>query len=549
MNGPAAEADDLHQQARRLLSDAQDGDPQLRRDAVLAMEPLLDRARVVDLEPEELARLLRIGVLVRNMADDPARPVDPLLEELVSHALAHRLVEFEGGAHALRGQIMLSRGRSDTALESAASALVALDGTEASYQRGMVFTDVGILLVHLGLEDEAEPLLERAHSDITAHGQARHRVISASNRVHTAVLHGLALERAAQPAAAAERYRAAAVWAVDGLADWEVLAGSGRCPLGEEYTAELRAALALADIARVDPQLPEQPAALRAQLPALRALLPGLRRTDRRAMVGIALARLLARDGQTGSALEVLTDVAESAPDRDVERVLQLAAVREIAALRVGLNADDDSADPLRVYLQQVEAELWAMRRSRAEALRSRLEGERLRREHGRLSAEAAQDPLTGLANRRAMHDRLERLLLPGPARSWVALALIDLDGLKGVNDARSHGDGDTALRAVAAAMAGAVRADDLVTRYGGDEFVLVMPGTKPREALAAVQRVVEAIRTLPVEASFGVTASAGLVAVPPGARTAPEWLLDQADTAMYRAKQAGGNQVASATM
>ncbi|HYZ07502.1 MAG TPA: GGDEF domain-containing protein, partial [Pseudonocardiaceae bacterium] len=225
-----------------------------------------------------------------------------------------------------------------------------------------------------------------------------------------------------------------------------------------------------------------------------------------------------------------------------------LAAVREITELRVGLTPDGGLVDPLRAYLSEVEAELWALRRSRAQALASWLANERLRREHGRLSAQAAQDPLTGLANRRAMQEVLGQLLGGEVTASWVAVALLDLDGLKRVNDAGSHADGDAALQAVASAMAGAVRGDDLVARYGGDEFVLLMPGATPAEALAAVQRVVDAVAALPAHAGFRVTASAGITTVAPGAAADPEELLGEADAAMYRAKQAGGNQVVAAS-
>ena len=153
----AAEEDRLQQQARHLLQDAQDGDPQLRRVALAGLGPLLARAREAAPTPATLARLLRVGVLVRDMAGEtggpPARAPDELLDELVTHAMAHGLVEYEAGAHALRGQIALARGRPDTALEAAALALVALDTAPPSYQRGLALTDVAILLVHLGLED------------------------------------------------------------------------------------------------------------------------------------------------------------------------------------------------------------------------------------------------------------------------------------------------------------------------------------------------------------------------------------------------------------
>jgi diguanylate cyclase (GGDEF)-like protein len=174
-----------------------------------------------------------------------------------------------------------------------------------------------------------------------------------------------------------------------------------------------------------------------------------------------------------------------------------------------------------------------------------------LARHRAQLAHLARHDPLTGLANRRALDEDLE--LLQARSRRYgrgFALAMCDLDRFKAYNDTHGHQAGDQALRAVAATIAGELRLGDGVYRYGGEEFLLVLPEQTLETARIAVERVRGAVERLAIghAAGLGVlTLSAGITAYRPGNPTTAEELLGQADAALYRAKSAGRNRIAVA--
>ncbi len=166
----------------------------------------------------------------------------------------------------------------------------------------------------------------------------------------------------------------------------------------------------------------------------------------------------------------------------------------------------------------------------------------------------ATHDPLCRIWNRSAGLRRLtECLKLAHRDGQPTSLILLDVDHFKQVNDRWGHAGGDMALVAIAQAMVGACRETDVVSRYGGEEFLVVLPSTgrqaaggvaeKLRARIAALDVPFEGTR-IPLTASFGVAS----IEVPGERPLHPEGLIRAADEAMYRAKKAGRDRVEFAT-
>ena len=164
------------------------------------------------------------------------------------------------------------------------------------------------------------------------------------------------------------------------------------------------------------------------------------------------------------------------------------------------------------------------------------------------LRAQATTDALTGIANRRTILDTLGKELDRfRRAKSACAVVFVDLDHFKQVNDTYGHPAGDEVLRQAASTLRAILRPYDLVGRYGGEEFVVVLPGCDVEGARAAAERLRAAIAGTAITAGgarLQVTCSMG-VAVATGANA---WdrdrLLSEADAALYRAKREGRDRV-----
>jgi diguanylate cyclase (GGDEF)-like protein len=158
------------------------------------------------------------------------------------------------------------------------------------------------------------------------------------------------------------------------------------------------------------------------------------------------------------------------------------------------------------------------------------------------LERSARTDDLTGLPNRRVLFDTLAREIQRARRRAArLSLVFADLDRFKQVNDRHGHRVGDAVLCGAATAITAGLRAYDVVIRYGGDEFVMVLPDTGAQEGRAVAERIRESIAAKPLARSVAVTISMGVAEL--GARMDADRLLKAGDKALYRAKRAGRNR------
>jgi diguanylate cyclase (GGDEF)-like protein len=212
-----------------------------------------------------------------------------------------------------------------------------------------------------------------------------------------------------------------------------------------------------------------------------------------------------------------------------------------VAALQAG------AQDYLRKPFEPVELAARVAAAARVKRLR-----DELRRRNQELETAVRVDLLTGVYNRRHLLEQLDAMA--GAARRHgkaLGLLMVDVDELKAVNDRYGQAVGDLALKTVAERLRERVRGEDVVGRWDGEQFMVLLPGTDLEGAGQVAGRLLAAVTETPVPIGSGrwapVTVSIGCAATqPPGGPGGgdPEWLVRRADLALIAAKQAGRNRV-----
>lgn len=260
--------------------------------------------------------------------------------------------------------------------------------------------------------------------------------------------------------------------------------------------------------------------------------------TDSEVDAGLAVVNHLASVCQAIAAgtPDLAIALLDAAPRAvDVFGVAEPLRLRSLALARLGDHSGALAAE--RAVLRAVTSQEQQLRDRFIESISARLDQERLRRLAAQHADAAYSDALTGLPNRRRLETFAAAL---SRRRVTAAVGELDLDGFKAVNDTHGHPSGDLVLQRIAGILAGLVRHSDLLARYGGDEFVLILPTTSIEEARDIGDRIVKAVAREDWEAlvpGTPISASIGWAELAAGADLTST--LYAADKALYLAKRA----------
>ena len=380
-----------------------------------------------------VSELLRVGLMVRLIERDDAEGIESLLQEAIEIAEIDGDPRRLGEVATLRAHRTVVFGQGENALADAAAAYALLtditgpaqgeDPVTWSRYLSRSLNGLVLVLLKLGAHELADDVSQRAIAVSGSSGSAMDRLVHQLNRVRLQLSWALRLERSGRDAAAATRFVGAAQTAQAAARLWAPAmrsSGGGTRRAAEECSV-IGAAYAL-----------QRPAPQHLEL--LFGLVEVAQFTEDRIVLAIATARCLLTAGRPDDAVAALGPLHEELRDDISEAALALALHREFARVDHIAHGASSSSMALQHYAAALEGELWALREARLTALRSHSEHHRLAREHGAVAAQALQDPLTGLPNRRALDMRLAEVT-DTPSGQPCAVALIDLDRFKDVND------------------------------------------------------------------------------------------------------------------
>ncbi|HVP10402.1 MAG TPA: diguanylate cyclase [Phycisphaerae bacterium] len=235
---------------------------------------------------------------------------------------------------------------------------------------------------------------------------------------------------------------------------------------------------------------------------------------------------------------------------RPIMSLLAAAAASRSGGVEGDLVAREDELGTIARSLVGLREDLveW---RQRVEQIERRVDSEiaaetqRISRELRRIQREAWQDPLTGISNRRMLDEKFPKIFAAQRnARHDMSVVMIDLDHFKAANDALGHAVGDAVLQFVGELLRECLRADDFAVRYGGDEFLLILPGVSADNAMRLINRIIAMFvqrAKMIARIEPAPTMSAGVASIRQNRPATPGDLIEAADEALYAAKNRGG--------
>lgn len=459
------------------------------------------------------------AMLELGLYDEAASESYALLAHVEDHNHAWR-----AKALSVLGDAWVRKGDTPAAIDALAEAYALVEGfVPQTYDELSAAQSIAIVLGHAQLFEAADDIFRLClASHITTPGaQADEaRVLVLQEAALLQATWGAALEIDGRDGEAVKCYRVchtralAMMNAIDDqddemLARAEVMEAYVLGRLGEYRLAEARIWAATSRF----PLRPELPEVLLAKL---------------------GLGAAYARDEQFAKARQNLQEAADEAIRKD-RWVWSLTALAQLATVDVLEYGPHPAVGRWQALARETTQRLWGERESRFVALRDRMSLRALTEEANRLGQVALMDPLTGLGNRRLLDRRLR------VADGELCVVFVDIDHFKAVNDTFGHDIGDGVLTRVAAILQDLTRSDDTVVRYGGDEFVLLVPGVSSEEASLIATRVHDSVAIEDWDSlapGLRVSVSVGLAA------EEAHLAMAAADEALLEAKRAGRDRV-----